>query len=298
MMMNKETIYKMSQTELKEHLQATLSAQYNNVESGDGWLFAHGAFPVCLVAHLDTVHKEQVRELVYTDNGNKLSSPQGIGGDDRNGVIAILEIIKHYNCSVLFLEDEEIGCIGAYKFVKHPISDNLKFNYMIELDRKGKCDAVFYECDNVEFEDFITQDKDWYTDYGSFSDICVVAPKVGCAAVNLSVGYYNQHTKNEYVVLSEMEASIGKVCKLLERTKPEDIFEYVEAVYADSNNWSYENTEHYFCIIFWNNGEEDYAEYYANSDFEALGLFFVDHDTLSYKDVITIEDYGKDVYVM
>ena len=69
-------------------------------------------------------------------------SPQGIGGDDRAGVYMILEIIKQANCHVLFCEDEEIGDIGAKKFVKSNMP--LPVYYIIELDRQRHNDAVYY----------------------------------------------------------------------------------------------------------------------------------------------------------
>ena len=119
-------------------------------------MFAKGSFPVLLVAHLDTVHENLPTEIIE-ENGT-LSSPQGIGGDDRCGVYMIFEVIKKFDCSVLFCEDEELGSIGAKKFVKSNASNNLDFNYIIEFDRKGSIDAVFYKCKNKEFEDFITSD--------------------------------------------------------------------------------------------------------------------------------------------
>ena len=307
-----EEICMMTQENLKVTLTNILRTQYEKVTVGEGWVFAQGTFPVCLVAHLDTVHKEPPKQFVYEKG--KISSPQGIGGDDRCGVYAILNIINEYPCSVLFCEDEEIGGIGASKFIKHPISEGLKFNYMIELDRKGKDEAVFYDCDNPEFEDFITQDGDWTFDMGSYSDISTIAPKLGCAAVNLSCGYYNAHTTKEYVILSELENCIQNVCKLLARTNPEkDIYEYIEAVYYNRSyysggfnfgDWyaSKSSTDYggacLYCIAYYDNGknEQDYAEYYANTDFEALGMFFVEHPDLCYGDVVAIENYGEDVY--
>lgn len=317
MMSNKyfENLCMMPQPNLKMVVASILRKKFGNkaVTTGDGFVFAQGDFPVCLVAHMDTVHREPPKQFVYEKG--KLSSPQGIGGDDRCGIYIALNVINHYRCSVLFLEDEEIGCVGASKFVKHPISDGLKFNYMIELDRRGSEDAVFYECDNPEFEDFIidTNDgKDWAFAYGSCSDISTLAPAIGCAAVNLSCGYYQEHTKAEYVILSEMENCIQKVCRILERTKPDDCFEYIEAVYNGkcySDMWGLPdyhfqpgtNDEYppcYFYIAYMENKEEKYSEYYANSDFEALGMFFVDHSNLTYNDVLYIENYGEDVYSM
>lgn len=182
---------------------------------------------------MDTVHDLLPELIVYDSEKDTMWSPNGIGGDDRCGVYMILEIVRKYNCSVLFCEDEEIGGVGAKKFIETDLAKELvtQFNYAIELDRKGNKDAVFYDCDNDDFEDFIT--KDFYdTAYGSFSDISVVAPFLKCAAVNLSCGYYNAHTKDEYVVLKEMDRSIEEVCNILERTTEKDKFEYIESKYS------------------------------------------------------------------
>lgn len=233
--MNKvfENICKMSQYGVKKYVDDMLRKTHKDITVGDGFVFAKGTFPVLLVAHMDTVHDLLPELIVYDSEKNTMWSPNGIGGDDRCGVYMILEIIKKHNCSVLFCEDEEIGGVGAKKFIETDLAKELvsQFNYAIELDRKGNKDAVFYDCDNDDFEDFIT--KDFYdTAYGSFSDISVVAPFLKCAAVNLSCGYYNAHSKDEYVVLREMDRSIEEVCKILERTTEKDKFEYIESKYS------------------------------------------------------------------
>ena len=92
-------IYKMTQPKLKEYLYNELIKLYgkNNVvktNESDGFVFANGTFNVLLVAHLDTVHEKSPQTFMYDENDEILSSPEGIGGDDRNGVITILEIIK------------------------------------------------------------------------------------------------------------------------------------------------------------------------------------------------------------
>lgn len=303
-----ENICRMSQKTLKKHMRKILEEKYDEVIYADGFVFAKGTVPILLVAHMDTVHKELPR-IIELNNG-KISSPQGIGGDDRCGIYMISKIIEKHHCSVLFTEDEEIGGVGADKFVHHRCLNGLEFNYAIELDRRGKNDAVFYECDNPEFEDFITKDGDWEIDFGSYSDICDVAPALGCAAVNLSCGYYNAHTKNEYVVFSEMEANIKKVCKLIERTTENDVFEYIEAkhtwgkndMYGGWNNFDddyYSNTQYYFLITFVDlKGKTDYADYIASSSYEAIGMFMVEHPELTYNDIIDIENFGEDPYAL
>lgn len=277
-----EKICRMSQKKLKDYVFTELNSTHNRVIMGDGYVYAHGTFPVLLVAHLDTVHKELPREILYDKNMGIMSSPQGIGGDDRCGVYMIFEVLKKYNCSVLFCEDEEIGCAGAEKFIKTQLAKTLNFNYIIEFDRKGNNDAVFYDCDNPEFERFIT--KNFYKSaWGSFSDISVLAPFIGCAAVNLSCGYYNPHTTNEYVMMSEMKKSIIEACKILGRTTENDKFEYIESKltwYNDSYTYIDEKT--YYFEYEDDDNKPQFEEVYAISREEALGKFCMEHPTIPY----------------
>lgn len=311
--MNKkfEMLCQMSQLRLKKYVEIALKKTHTDITVADGFVFAKGTFPVLLVAHMDTVHDLLPDKVVYDTEEGTISCAEGIGGDDRCGVYMILEIVKKYNCSVLFCEDEESGGIGARKFIKTDLAKELKFNYAIELDRKGSNDAVFYDCDNQEFEEFIT--KDFYkTAYGSFSDISVVAPFLGCAAVNLSCGYYNAHTTNEYVVLSEMERSIEEVWNILDRTTEDDKFEYIESVYNRYYYGSYRNGNNYsgysgsynkswfdvfdedsfslyYIIEYYDDkGRTDWFETYAVSEAEAVGRFLMWNPGLCYQNIIDI----------
>lgn len=281
-------ICKMSQSDLKKFVAAKLQETHGYVNVGDGYVYAQGVFPVLLVAHLDTVHATLPTTIVYNKEADSLSSPQGIGGDDRCGVYMILEIVKKYNCSVLFCEDEESGGIGATKFTKTKLAQNLEFNYIIEFDRQGHDDAVFYNCGNEEFEQFITKDY-FKTAWGTFSDISILAPFFGCAAVNLSCGYYKPHTKNEYVVLTEMDESIYEACSILERTTENDKFEYIES-YGGSY-WDWIDDDKTYVIEYYNGKTKqyDYVEMTASSKAAAVGQFCIDHPNIPYSDM--------DVYV-
>lgn len=105
--------------------------------------------PVLLVAHLDTVHNELPHIICRSEDGRYIMSPQGIGGDDRCGVYIILQIISEVRCHVLFCEDEETGGQGAKAFERSGIQ--IDVNYIVEVDRRGNNDAVFYNCDNPKF---------------------------------------------------------------------------------------------------------------------------------------------------
>ena len=299
-------ICNMSQFAVKKHVTEKLKETYSDVFSGDGFVFAKGTFPVLLVAHMDTVHDQLPGVILYDVQKDAMSSPNGIGGDDRCGVYMILEVIKHYNCSVLFCEDEEIGAIGASKFIETDLARELSFNYIIEFDRKGKNDAVFYDCDNEDFEDFITSDF-YNAAYGTFSDISVIAPFLKCAAVNLSCGYYSAHTKQEYVVLSEMERSIEEACKILEKTTEKDKFEYIESKWSGYNwkgngyksngfyDWGngYESEDYvfdyYYLIEYYDrDNKTKWYDTYATSEAEAVGKLLMEKSTLCYNNIIDI----------
>jgi hypothetical protein len=231
-----EEILKMKQMTLKRHLEAKLEAAGYEPKSEDGFLYAEGTFPVLLVAHMDTVHKECVQKIKY--NGAIMSSPQGIGGDDRCGIYAILQIIKDYHCSVLFTEDEEIGCVGSGKFAKSDYVVNNNINYIIEIDRRGTNDCVFYSCDNPDFKEFIESTGYFKTEWGSVSDISIIAPVLQVAAVNLSSGYFNEHTITETINVEALLSTIEEAKKIL-ALPCEEPFEYIEAAYGYGKygNW-------------------------------------------------------------
>lgn len=208
-----EEIFQFSQERLKQALETELIENGYAVRKQRGFLYAEGTVPVLLVAHLDTVHRTQPETICYSADGTVMMSPQGIGGDDRAGVYMILRLIQSCHCHVLFCEDEETGGHGARAFTKSGIKPDV--NYIVELDRMGSNDAVFYNCMNEQFEQHICS-FGFQTAFGSFSDISILAPHLNLAAVNLSTGYYNAHRVNEFVRLDEVETLIGRVKSLLQ----------------------------------------------------------------------------------
>lgn len=207
-------ICQMTQKEVKAYMSKYLSTYKYKVENKEGFLYAKGDVPVLLVAHMDTVHRQLPTTIKEIDG--KISSPQGIGGDDRCGIFIIMNIIKKLHCSVVLCEDEEIGGIGARKFANSEFISQLDVNYIIEFDRMNANDAVFYSCDNPNFTDFVTDGTGFKTAFGTFSDISVIAPVAKIAAVNLSCGYYRAHTADEYVVYDEMMSTIQAAEALIE----------------------------------------------------------------------------------
>ena len=199
------------------------------------YLLVAGDAPILLVAHLDTVHAETVREICRSEDGNLLMSPQGIGGDDRCGVYALCEIDGRAPKKpwLLFTCDEETGGNGALAFADdwffRPEEVRPNWKFLVEIDRKGRGEAVFYGCCNEAFEVYVTN-KGFRKQYGSFSDISILGPELGVAAVNVSAGYYNAHTQHEYINRAHLEETIGKVLEMVADAAREDVpyYEYEE----------------------------------------------------------------------
>jgi hypothetical protein len=189
--------------------------EYSDIAYCDNYLYAKGKLPVMLVAHVDTIHKTKPHKIYYDYDENVIWSPDGCGGDDRCGVYSILQIIKHFKPHVLFTNYEETGGIGARMFSKtHNCPNDL--SYIIELDRRGNQNAVYYDCGNKAFKGYINS-FGFTTHYGTFSDISIISPQWDIASVNLSIGYYREHTHEEYINLNHMSDTIDKVVKILER---------------------------------------------------------------------------------
>ena len=256
-----EDICKMTQHEVKQYMKGYLASHKYNVTDEDGFLYAKGDVPVLLVAHMDTVHKQQCKDIKNI-NG-KLSSPQGIGGDDRCGVFIIMNLVKELHCSVLLCEDEEKGCIGAGKFVKTDYINNLDVNYMVEFDRRGNNDAVFYHCGNEEFIDFVEDMTNFKLAYGSVSDISVLMEPAGLSAVNLSCGYYNAHYPTEYVMYDEMMDTI-EAAKSLIKEKCDKPFVYVKKERTMPKSWQNFNNNHKSYVPGYAQQYMDEDEYYYN----------------------------------
>ena len=186
-----------------------------------GYILVPGNAPILLVAHMDTLHKEPVRQICKSEDGAILMSPQGIGGDDRCGVYALLKI--HHDLGpkpwLLFTCDREVGGLGARQFVcdftKGELPENLPdLKLLIEIDGEGENGAVYYDCSNLEFETYISK-RGFKTRWGTFSDMSVIAPALGVAGVSVSSGYQNSDTLYEYIDTKQLDSIIGKVKRIV-----------------------------------------------------------------------------------
>ncbi len=227
--MNMFNIFKASNKKLLKIVARELKRHGYQVKKNVKFVYGEGTIPILLVAHVDTVHVTLPHDIYVDKDEQVMWSPQGLGADDRAGVYAILQILeKGYRPFVLFTDEEESGGIGATN-AAYLLKPDVK--YVIGLDRRGSNDAVYYDCANCEFEDYITS-QGFNFACGSFSDISILCPEWGIAGVNLSVGYYCAHTKAEYLKLNELNNTIQRVSKMLDNP-PDSKYEYIELYYND-----------------------------------------------------------------
>jgi len=193
----------------------------------------------CVVAHTDTVHEidtinieDEILEnyqgelkpalKAYNDNGK----PTGIGGDNKCGVFACLELLKEIpNLKAAFFVSEETGCHGSrnadpefFENVGYAIQFDAPFNWMVTEYSMGvklfdKSDEFFQICDNVLVESFDGRQK-----YGShpYTDVYALKSKFDFSCINISIGYYNYHTANEYVVIEDTMNGVDTGKKMIQ----------------------------------------------------------------------------------
>jgi putative aminopeptidase FrvX len=196
-------------------------------------------FP-CVISHTDTVHnidtiniheemlnnaqgEEKLSYKAYNDEGN----PTGIGGDDKCGVFACLTLLQELpNVKAAFFVSEETGCHGSLKAseeffenVGYGIQFDAPENWMVTERCFGQVlfdrDSEFFEsCDKVLTEGMDNN----YMEYmvHPYTDVYALRGKFDFSCINISIGYYNYHTKHEYVVVEDVFNGIDMGKKMIE----------------------------------------------------------------------------------
>lgn len=196
-------------------------------------------FP-CVISHTDTVHNIDTINIfeemlpnaqdelklsykAYNDQGN----PTGIGGDDKCGVFACLTLLKELpNLKAAFFVSEETGCHGSMKAnedffqnVGYGIQFDAPENWMITEKCFGQVlfdrDTEFFEkCDKVLTEGMDNSLMQYMVH--PYTDVYALRTKFDFSCINISIGYYNYHTKHEYVVVDDVFNGIEMGRKMIE----------------------------------------------------------------------------------
>lgn len=248
-----------TQPQLRKYMRELLEQFYgkSNTLSTADYLCAKGSIPIVLVAHLDTVFKAPPKELFYDQQKQVLWAPGGAGFDDRAGVFAIIKLLQTgVRPHIALCCDEEIGCAGAQSLAAVPCPFN-EVRYLIEIDRRGSNDCVFYDCDNPSFTTYI-ESFGFKEAFGSFTDITELGPAWNAASVNLSCGYALEHTPSEYLHLPSLYSTINKI-KVMLRQVDIPTFAHIPRIKCNrcgQHHWEYDllpiqlrdSRQGFFCV--------------------------------------------------
>lgn len=212
----------------------------------------------CVVAHMDTIHNfTSARELVIKNNiitakYIKSGIQCGLNADDCNGILVALQLLETLpNLKVCFTTQEEIGGIGAYEAANN-IEFFLNVRYLIQADRRGNKDLITHTNGiNSASEKFVEDIQSLMEKYnyleniGTFTDIGVLASKLLISGVNVSCGYYNEHTFRECCNINELNNCLNFIYEIITSLDNQEITYTIKAQkpYMSNyySNYDYDN---------------------------------------------------------
>lgn len=229
------TLLQATENELRKGLSSWIKQFYKSdkIHETDQYIYVEGENQeILLVAHMDTVFSTPPQEIYHDQEQDVMISPYGLGADDRAGIYAITRLIsKGYRPSILFTSGEEKGGVGVQLFLTDFPTAPKDLKYIIEIDRQGEDDCVFYNCDNKEFEEYVEK-FGFVTDWGTFTDISYICPRWGIAGVNVSIGYWREHSTAEILNLRCLMKTISRVAKMLDVVSNAKKYKYIPAKFS------------------------------------------------------------------
>jgi len=252
--------------------------EFTNLYVTKGKLSKKEYYP-CFVSHTDTVHDIMDTPL-YIDEGENLDGnkcffgwtteksdfkgfdwrvPAGCGGDDKVGIWACLNLLYNLDkCKLAFFAAEEVGTVGSKKVDKKFFKD---VGYALQTDRRGNDDFVTKISgkwlSGKEFQNKISsilKKRNFKLQpNGGLTDVkAVKSADIDICCANISSGYYNPHSDDEYVVEKDALNTLGLM--------------YDIAKHLGNTLWAHKAPEYqiYSGISSWNkikrNNNIDYAK--------------------------------------
>lgn len=191
----------------------------------------------CIVAHLDQVQREHSKDFKAIETEDiifgyspKNRKREGLGADDKNGIWIALKCLEKYECiKVAFFISEEIGCIGSRNADMNFFEDT---RFVIEPDRRGfenLITDISYTslCSNDFLRDIGFERFGYKEESGMMTDVLELKERgLGVSCINLSCGYYEPHTHEEFTVKKDLLNCLRLV---------EHIIENCQSVYPHEN---------------------------------------------------------------
>lgn len=177
----------------------------------------------CVVSHTDEVHSIRgegyrvinVRGEMILGHDSKRRRMTGIGADDKNGIWICLKCLEEFEImKCAFFVGEEVGCYGSGRA-------NMEFfkdcRFILQCDRKGDSDLIteiagIKLCSRKFLKAISPKDYGYKENSGLQTDVhCLKRRGVNVSCVNISCGYYNPHTDEEYTVIEDLNKCLAFV---------------------------------------------------------------------------------------
>lgn len=201
---------------------------------------SEGEYYPMFIAHTDTVHQKVDKIVVkeesllrpntfgksfnndkvpclkaYTNDG----TPTGIGGDDKCGIFICLELLKTLDkVKIGLFVSEETGCHGSSKCDETFLKD---VGYITQYDAPGNhliteiCSGVrLFERDSEFFKKTLPIIESGFgcevlVQSHPYTDVSQLKKKSDVCCINMSCGYYNMHTHQEFISIKDVEDAIN-----------------------------------------------------------------------------------------
>lgn len=205
--------------------------EHGNIYATKGEIGEEEYFP-CVVSHTDTVHDNDKINVVECLKPNKKGeikvalrgvddegSATGIGGDDKCGIFICLRLLEELpKLKAAFFVSEEIGCVGSFKADKGFFGD---VGYAIQFDAPEN-DLITYTCMGIPLFErdslFIAKIDPVLTEgfgenkkfkHHPYTDVHALRHLFEIDCINISCGYYDYHTENEYIILEDVITALN-----------------------------------------------------------------------------------------
>lgn len=174
-----------------------------------------------ICAHMDHIDISPCVRVEFETKGEPIvrgfdaaGKQTNLGADDKNGIFIALKLIQSFGKDInfIFSVEEEIGGVCREFLQGFSEERTNSIPYGLIFDRRGGGDVIGTSnayCEG-DFEDAvldIAEKFGYRRSTGTFSDCDHISEFIPC--VNLSCGYYNAHTANEYTVLPELENALS-----------------------------------------------------------------------------------------
>lgn len=206
---------------------------YRVMEDGTGNVYLtkgdllEGEYYPCVVAHMDTVHrdqeilvKENIKKNLYDEQVNGLThlkamhpltnSQTGVGGDNGAGLYIALELMSRFEkIKGAFFIAEEIGMMGS-KMANDEFFKNVGYaiQYDAPSDNWFSVSCMGLRLWTPEFLKEVKPVLDKYHinnfSHDPFTDVVQLRSKYDFCCAVLPSGYYNWHRPTEYVIIEHV----------------------------------------------------------------------------------------------